>query len=201
MPSASSTSQSRSEAAPGSGRHPRRHIGAQRIHRDPTRRAAFNSYGCTVYGWPSKGGIIIRTCADAVELEYLGFDKFDPPAKRFADQDEEDKFCTTLLKIGGKWWSSEQRLFDINDVYMLDRMEDQPTDDELKDIFVGWPADGGVLIVEYQSEVGDEKVPRDIGRLRMASTMHERCEMLRNRFGAKFYHDWRVYGGFAELDT
>src|SRR3954447_16459116 len=84
---------------------------------------------------------------------------------------------------------------------MLDRIEDQPIDDELKDIFVGWPADGGLLVVEYQNDVGEEKVPMDIGKLRMASTMHERCEMLRNRFGAKLYHDWREYDGFAELDN
>ena len=201
MKSAIFTSQSNSDAAPGLERHPRRHIGAQHIHRDPTRRTVFGSYGCAVYEWPSRGGVFIRARANAVELEYLGFDKFDPPAKRCADQAEEDKFCTTLLKIGGKWWSSEQSSFDVNDVYMLDRMEDQPTDDKMKDIFVGWPADGGVLVAEYQNEVGDNKVPMDIGRLRMASTMYERRKILKSRFGAKFYKDWRTYSGFADLDA
>ena len=47
---------------------------------------------------------MIRDSADAVELEYLDFNKLDPPAKRFADQAEEDRHCTMLLNVGGKWW-------------------------------------------------------------------------------------------------
>src|SRR5947207_10012997 len=93
VPSAPFASQGRSEAAPSLGCHERRYIGAQRIHRDPTRRAVFNCYGCTVYGRPSKGSVAIRACADSVEVEYLGFNKFDCPAKRFEDQANEDKFC------------------------------------------------------------------------------------------------------------
>ena len=40
----------------------------------------------------------------------------------------------------------------------------------MKEVFVGWPDDGGVLIAEFQNEIGEDKVPEDIGRLRMAFT-------------------------------
>jgi hypothetical protein len=191
------TSEAEAEAKAGSRRR-RRHIAPAPIHRDPTRRAVFGTYGCTVYGWPSKGGVIIRRCADAVELEYLGFNRFDPPAKRCADQDEEDKFCTALLKIGGKWWSSEERSMRTA---ASDGTADEPTDQELKEVFVGWPDDGGVLIAEFQNEIGEDKVPEDIGRLRMAFTMEQRCEMLTNHFGARYFRDWRRYEGYAKLEA
>jgi hypothetical protein len=63
---------------------------------------------------------------------------------------------------------------------MSDRVEERPTNDEWKDIFVDWPADGGLLVVEYQNEVGGDKLPMNIGKLRMASTMRKqiRSEIL-----------------------
>ena len=63
---------------------------------------------------------------------------------------------------------------------MSDRLKEQPTNDEWKEIFVDWPAEGGLLVVEYQNEVGGDKVRMDIGKLRMASTMREqiRSEVL-----------------------
>ena len=44
-----------------------------------------------------------------------------------------------------------------------------------------------------QNEVSEDKVPEDIGRLRMAFTMEQRCEMLTNQFGVRYYHDWKDY--------
>jgi hypothetical protein len=52
-------------------------------------------------GLALQGGIITRPSADAVELAYLGLDRFDPPPERLDDQKSEDKFCKSLLKIGG----------------------------------------------------------------------------------------------------
>jgi hypothetical protein len=46
-----------------------------------------------------------------------------------------------------------------------------------------------VLIAEFQNEVGEDKVPEDIGRLGMAFTMEQRSEMLKNHFGARYYRD------------
>jgi hypothetical protein len=70
--------------------------------------------------------------------------------------------------------------FDVNVVYMADRMAERPNNDEWKDIFVGWPADGGLSVLEYRNEVGGDNVPMDIGKVRMASTMRQqiRSEIL-----------------------
>jgi hypothetical protein len=46
-----------------------------------------------------KDDVIIYNSADAVKLEYLSFNRFDSPAKKCADQNEENKFCTIFLKI------------------------------------------------------------------------------------------------------
>lgn len=49
--------------------------------------------GVTVYGWPSKGGVYtLRDCL-GVELEFLGFDRFNPPKSRADSQAEEDAHC------------------------------------------------------------------------------------------------------------
>ncbi len=82
-----------------------------------------------------------------------------------------------------------------------DGTADEPTDQELKEVFVGWPDDGGVLIAEFQNEIGEDKVPEDIGRLRMAFTMEQRCEMLTSHFGARYFRDWRRYEGYAKLEA
>lgn len=167
-------------------------IGAHPIFRDPTRRAVFGEFGCVLYGWPSKGGVIIRTNADTVELKQLGFDPLDPPATRCKDQEKEDAFCQELRKIGGRWWRSERRYLDVN---FRSWDESEPEDDELKAIWLGWPEDGGLLVLECK---GSEGIPDDVGRLRMACSMEERCKLLRERFGATFYEDPATYAGFAD---
>ena len=57
------------------------------------------------------------------------------------------------------------------------------------------------MIAEFQNEIGEDKVPDDIGRLRMAFTMEQRCEMLTNHFGARYFRDWRLYEGYAKLEA
>ena len=59
----------------------------------------------TIYCWPSMGGIIIAERVLAVELAYIGLDRFHS-TPRSSNHTEEDLFCTRLRKIGGKWWSS-----------------------------------------------------------------------------------------------
>ena len=55
----------------------------------------------------------MRDHCDLVELQYLGFDPLNVPTTRFEDQGDEDEFCRRLIKIGGKWWESEQRSQDV----------------------------------------------------------------------------------------
>lgn len=120
-------------------------------------------------------------------MQRLGLDRIEPQAIRFKDQEEEDAVCLRLLSIGRKWWSSERRNFliwrELNGV--VSGVEDE-IDEEMRQVWVGWPESGGVLVPEFQSQVGKIMVPDDIRRLRMALAMEERCEMLRSRFGAVF---------------
>ena len=178
------------------GVSPRRQTAPKPMYRDTTRRAVFGESGCTVYAWPSNGGVVIRSQADGVELEFLGFDRLDPPRNRLADQGEEDKLCMMLLKIGGKWWRSEERSFSIE---VRDGQGDEPTDEELTERLIGWPLGGGVLVAEYHIIDNEYGTPEGMGRLRMARTMDERCEILSGHFNAKYYADPREYGPFTAL--
>jgi hypothetical protein len=159
---------------------------------DSTRRTIFDEFGCRICGYPSTGGIIIRVNADLVELKQLNFDPLNPPSTRFSDQEKEDAFCAELRKVGGKWWSSEKRFLDVP---WKDWDETQPTDEELRNVWFGWPKEGGVLVLQCEQ---DEK-PDDIRRLRMAETMEERCWILREKFGARFYEAPGLCEGLADL--
>lgn len=131
-------------------------------------------------------------------MQYLGLDRLNPAEKRFIDQEEEDAFCLSLLRIGGKWWPNEKRAVRVG--YELScissGMEDE-TDEEMMQAWIGWPEEGGLLVAEHQSRVGNIKTPEEVGRLRMVFTNRERCDLLRNRFGAVFYKDPKDYAGFA----
>lgn len=61
---------------------------------DRTTCVGFSSEaGATVYGWPSKGGVYTLFDCLGVELEFLGFDRLNPPKLRADSQDEEDAHC------------------------------------------------------------------------------------------------------------
>jgi hypothetical protein len=61
--------------------------------------------GRVVYGYPSSGGILIKT-ASSVELLHLNLDRFKE-AKRSSDLEDEDEFYKRLRNIGAVWWPSE----------------------------------------------------------------------------------------------
>ncbi len=73
----------------------------------------------------------------------------------------------------------------------------------------GWPSNGrGVWVAEFDTvwagvDEEDNLVPydEDMGRLRMARTMDERCAMLRDRFEAKFYQDLKDYKGYGFFNS
>jgi hypothetical protein len=59
-------------------------------------------YMNVVHCWPSVGGIIIAERVPAVELAYIGLDRFHT-TPRSLNETEEDVFCMQLRKVGGKW--------------------------------------------------------------------------------------------------
>ena len=157
------------------------------------KRAKYGGYGCTVFGWPSVDGVIIRSNCDLVELRYLGFDPLNVPASRYESQDKEDAFCAALRKIGGKWWRSEQRWLDVK----LNNWtpDSEPSEAEMRDIYIGWPGDGGVLVLDKN----ENNMSDDVGMLRMVTSMEERCRLMRDRLEAVYYENPRDHPGFAAL--
>ena len=160
------------------------------------RRTVFSGESCTIYAWPCRGGVIIKENPDIVDMNFLGFDRFSPPAHRFPDeqQDKEDRFARQLLKVGGKLWSSQQRYANVGAGWK------EPEGEERMCKFFGWdPPDesGGVWVLEF--DVDDEEPP-ETARLRMALTMKERCTIM-EKLGAKFYKDPTDYEGLRGAYT
>ena len=179
-------------------------------------RTKFTDIDASIYAWPSRGGVIILDTAEAIDFEFLGLDPLDPPLERLASQDAEDAFCQRLLLLGAKWWDSEARYSIVSEIeagatgsqrvdgaFVMDR-QPPPSMREKRLIKVGWPSTGGVWVAEFDTtwagvDEEDKLVPEDeeMGRLRMARTMDERCGILRDRFKATFYSDLEVYEGYG----
>jgi hypothetical protein len=154
-----------------------------------TIRAEYTKHGCTVYGWPSTGGVIARNNCDIVELRFLGWNPLEAPESRNEDQEQEDAFCAQLRMIGGKWWGDRRRFLTVTEE------EWEAERSELDEIYIGWPEGGGVLIVD---NINDD-TPHDIGTLRLVTTMEERCRLLKDKLGAVYYEDPMSYPGFNGL--
>jgi hypothetical protein len=172
----------------------RRQIGGSRYPAlSYTKRATYGDYGCTVFGWPSSGGVMIRENCDLVELQYLSLDPLDVPTARYDESEKEDEFCVALRKIGGKWWKSQRRWLDVQACEWTELTE--PSREEEREVYIGWPEEGGVLVLDNV----ESSIPGEVGMLRMVTSMEERCRLLRDRFNAVYYEDTRTYSGFAAL--
>ena len=187
---------------------------------DSSIRSTFSDESSDIYAWPSRGGVIILNDAVTIDFEYLGLDPLDPPPHRLDDQDAEDDFCQQLLLLGAKWWDSEERYFFVagveqsangytgasyghHDGSFKNLSRPNPTMREKRCVKVGWPSTGGLWVSEFDTTwagVDEEaKLPPDDGlaRVKLARTMDERCQILRDRFNAKFYNDISDYQGRA----
>ena len=74
-----------------------------------TRRTTFGDFKVTLWGWPSRGGVIVLERAMAPDFEFLGLIQTNPPELRDTDQENEDIFCQQLLLLGAKWYDSIER--------------------------------------------------------------------------------------------
>lgn len=184
---------------------------------DPTVRTSYGNERAFIQAWPSRGGLIVLEDAEAMDSEFLGFDRLDPPETRLDDQDAEDKFCKRLLLLGAKWWDSEERYSYVTGVmargYSIgwgdgsfrNVTRPSPTMREKRSVKVGWPSTGGLWGSEFDTpypapDEEDHLLPSDgLARVKMAKTMDERCQVLRDRFRGKFYKDVSDYEGYAFL--
>ncbi|KAL3447267.1 hypothetical protein BJX65DRAFT_295896 [Aspergillus insuetus] len=133
-----------------------------------TNRTEFGTQGCSVYGYPSTGGVLIKVNADLVDMLFLSLPRFHV-AQRSSSVEDEDRFCNLLRRIGAKWWSSKEDRLEV----MMKATD--ATEEEKKVLVFGWPPDG----------VG---VPKDVGRISYAMNMEERLQIMRE-YGAEFVED------------
>ncbi|GCB28263.1 hypothetical protein AAWM_11148 [Aspergillus awamori] len=136
--------------------------------------------GVTVYGFPSKGGLYVLHNCLGVELDFLGLDRFrttERPSKSDPNwQAKEEAHCDRMRRLGARWVETNYDLFEL----MVSERED--TDPY---ICVGWPAEGGVWVLNttYGRAI-------DLGTaiIYNANNMEERCEMIKI-LGGIFYQD------------
>jgi hypothetical protein len=146
-----------------------------------TSRTSFNPNGCTIYGYPSQGGILVKEKANILDMNFLSLPRIHA-VERSYDSAEEDAFCKRLRRVGATWWQFNQEW-----IQNLRKYHDELVTDEQKRIMVyGWPADGrGVWVLKYEQA---DDLPNDFGKVRMAADMEEKIEAMR-ALGAEFVAD------------
>lgn len=146
--------------------------------RDNHFRTSFGKYDCTIYSYPSSGGLYVKTNADAVDLDFLNLPRLYPFSRQTSDisksdQDaEEDAFTRRLRMLGAQYFASK---------YFY--LRDLESHRQIVMPIYGWPSSGGLLVLSFEK---GEVMPSDVGRLRFARSMDERCEVMKD-LGAIFY--------------
>ncbi|KAL6228952.1 hypothetical protein BDW75DRAFT_235559 [Aspergillus navahoensis] len=112
----------------------------------PIERMVTTINGLWIYGWPSKGGLI------------LGWDYLNPPRKRDQDQDAEDEVCKMLLRLGATWYDSRSRynliaavaqnVTSARNLFLYDEVPAATAVESLW-VRVGWPSTGGLWVAEF----------------------------------------------------
>lgn len=82
---------------------------AKPLRYPPTERTVFLEDSISVWGWPSRGGLIVLESVTALDFDFLGLDSLHPPMRRDPNQDTEDMLCQRLLLLGAKWFDSRDR--------------------------------------------------------------------------------------------
>jgi hypothetical protein len=143
-----------------------------------TDRTVFSTLGCTVYGYPSTSGVLIKE-ADLLDMLFLSLPR-SHVSQRSSNADEEDRFCNLMRRTGATLWPSKQDLLEV----LLGVRE--RTEDEDKVMVYGWPTDGvGVWVLRFKNT---EQLPEDFGRISFAMNMEEKIQMIRE-YGATFVED------------
>ncbi|KAL4733531.1 hypothetical protein BDV11DRAFT_199837 [Aspergillus similis] len=143
-----------------------------------TERTVFDTRACTVYGYPSTGGVLIKE-ADLLNMVFLSLSR-SHALQRAPSADEEDRFCNLLQRTGATFWARKQDWFDVQ-VGLR-----ESTEEEQKVMVYGWPADGvGVWVLRFASAA---ELPRDFGRVSFAMDMEEKIQIMKE-YGAVFVED------------
>ncbi|KAF2729888.1 hypothetical protein EJ04DRAFT_515625 [Polyplosphaeria fusca] len=174
----------------------------------------------TLFGYPSKGGVVALSPAYAPDFDFLGLDGsvLTTQSESYEDSVQEDAFSKHILLLGAKWWDSLHRYEVITGaqagnedcMYRLDNGEEpEPTIRDKVWVSVAWPSGGGVVVAEFHNtqldwhgEGGrDYGIPEDVARLGLCRDMDERATMLRERFEGKWYENVGYYEGDGFLNA
>lgn len=182
--------------------------------RTPDARVVFLERSISVWGWPSRGGLIVLEMAGSVDFDHLGLNRLQPVELfRSTDHDEEDAFCQKLLQLGARWFDSHERYGFVANVAAECEPEIQaiengeqpaPSGMEQRWVSVGL-AEDGLWVLEYDRSMYHARetqnlVPPKVSRVMLAKTMQERCEILKD-MGATFFQRPNNYTGLACLNA
>lgn len=194
----------------------RRAIGqpAKTPPRTSNERVVFLERSISVWGWPSRGGLIVLETAGPVEFDHLGLDRLQPTESyRSSDHGEEDVFCQKLLQLGARWFDGRERYGFVANVAdecepeiqaIEDGEQPAPSDMERRWVSVGLE-DVAFWVLEYDRNMYHARETRnlvtsDVSRVMLAKTMQERCEILKD-MGAKCFQRSSEYTGLACLNA
>lgn len=139
--------------------------------------------GAIVRGWPAKGGFYELYPCLTVELDFLGLDRFqevERPVSTGDSKEDEEAHCRRMRQLGAVWWQSEedQALWDLEHQNAHSKTTDRT-------IHFGWPAKGGVWVLNIPSNKASEL---GTARINIAVNMEERCKVLET-LGAVYYEN------------
>ena len=166
------------------------------LQHDPNARTEFLPLACKTTAYPSSGGIMLGYFS-SVEMAYLGLSR-TKPANRSRDPVEEDDLALRMLRLGAHWWPN----WDLYARHQERIIDGIPYDFHFPPVVnVGYPSFGkGVWVFLFSADQRTwdeederkpslERKPDDWeGRIKMALTMDERCEILKD-YGATFYEN------------
>ena len=124
-----------------------------------------------LYGWPSTGGRLTILSPSAFELDYLNVNRFTT-SERADEPATEDAFCLQMKRLGATFIQWGRALF----------IDAEKAAEEIHTI-LGWPASGGVWVIR---ETWEALYDRDVGRVKLAKTMEERCRAIEMSGGTFF---------------
>ncbi|KAH7371730.1 hypothetical protein BKA66DRAFT_572699 [Pyrenochaeta sp. MPI-SDFR-AT-0127] len=178
--------------------------------KDVMKRLELINSAITIYGWPSRGGIIVLEAASPADFDFLHLNRINPPTQRYKTPEEEDIFCQKLLLLGAKWWDTVRRCVlltsEETDILALDDSDEPlPTLRERYWVSVAWPSTGGMVVSEWDTNmygvgIVDELVPTDVSRLLLCTNMDEKAEVLKSRFQGKHWGTVAEYQGNAFIN-
>jgi len=159
-------------------------------------RISFGFIKCTVYSYPTQGGIITAAFSDP-ELSFLGLSRTATDPGVSSDPDTEDAFGLRMLQLGARWWPSlkfQQRHFTYGSIPYGYHYP--------PDLQVSYPSTGsGVWVLAVWAGNWEKwdppRRPENWSKLRLCGNMDERCEVLKE-FGATFYERVDEYDKLPE---